>query len=343
MFIIRNLIEQELELKAGWNWVSFNVTADDMTVPALFEKIADDVMTVKSHNSAVYGGTQWSGPMKSIQLSNTEMYAVQMSTDRKLRIVGTSVNTPVSVHNGWNWIGYYGRQVASLGDALADMQKEDGDILKAQRGVAYWDVNSWSGSLQMMEPGVGYQLKSNAADHTFIYPSAAVAGASRSEKVKVNSEQLATATFSPINFRNYPDNAIMVVKVVADSKTLGGVEVAAFAGDECRTAVTTDNEGVAYLVIPGDEPCTLTFKVAMAGKVVDAQLTLTYETDAVYGTPKHPVEMNLGDTNGIREILYDNGIGSIYDLSGRKIRLDDQTHKLQKGVYIINGQKKTVK
>jgi hypothetical protein len=135
----------------------------------------------------------------------------------------------------------------------------------------------------------------------------------------------------------------MAVKVVADSKTLAGVEVAAFAGDECRTAVTTDNEGVAYLVIPGDEPCTLTFKVAMAGKVVDAQLTLTYETDAVYGTPTQPVEINLGDSNGIREILNDNGMQSIYDLSGRKIRLDDQSRKLQKGVYIINGQKKTVK
>ena len=346
VFIIRNLIEQELELKAGWNWVSFNVTADDMTVPALFERIAADVMTVKSHNSAVYGGTQWSGPMKSIPLSNTEMYAVQMTTDRKLRIVGTSVNTPVSVHNGWNWIGYYGRQVASLGDALQDLEKTDGDMLKAQRGVAYWDVNSWSGSLMMMEPGVGYQLKSNAADHTFSYPSAAVAGAPQLVRAEANSSffTLHSSLFSPINFRNYPDNAIMTVKVVADSKTLAGVEVAAFAGNECRTAATTDNEGVAYLVIPGDEPCTLTFKVAVAGEVVDAPLTLTYETDAIYGTPEQPVVMNLGDVNGIREMLYDNGIESIYDLSGRKIvNSKSSNRQLQKGIYIINGQKKTVK
>ena len=343
VFNIQNLIEQELELKAGWNWVSFNVVADDMTVPALFEKIVDDVVTVKSQTSSLTPeDDSWDGDLTG-NLSNTEMYAVQMKTDRKLRIVGTSVNTPVPVYSGWNWLGYYGRQVASLGDALQDLEKIDGDMLKAQRGVAYWDVNSWSGSLMMMEPGKGYQLKSSADNQTFSYPSAAVAGASRSEKVKVNSEQLATATFSPINFRNYPDNAIMAVKVVADSRTLTGVEVAAFADDECRTATVTNEEGIAFLTIPGDEPCELTFKVAIAGEVVDAPLTLTYETDAIYGTPKHPVEMNLGDTNGIREILYDKGIGSFYDLSGRKIRLDDQTHKLQKGVYIINGQKKTVK
>ena len=77
---------------------------------------------------------------------------------------------------------------------------------------------------------------------------------------------------------------------------------------------------------------------------MDAPLTLTYETDAIYGTPKHPVVMSLGDVNGIREILNDNGMQSIYDLSGRKIVNGKSSNRqLQKGVYIINGQKKTVK
>jgi hypothetical protein len=120
--------------------------------------------------------------------------------------------------------------------------------------------------------------------------------------------------------------------------------VAAFAGDECRAAAVTDAEGIAYLTIPGDEPCELTFKVAVAGEVVDAPLTLTYETDAIYGTPEHPVVMNLGDANGIREMLYDNGIESIYDLSGRKMFNGQRSSfNVRKGVYIINGQKKTVK
>ena len=196
----------------------------------------------------------------------------------------------------------------------------------------------------MMEPGKGYQVKSSADDHTFSYPSAAVTGASRSEKVKVNSEQLATATFSPINFRNYPDNAIMAVKVVANGMSMSDIEVGVFADEECRTAAVTNEEGIAFLTIPGDETCELTFKVAVAGEVVVAPLTLTYETDAIYGTPMHPVVMDLGNTNGIREMLYDNGIGSIYDLSGRKIANGKSSNRqLQKGVYIINGQKKTVK
>lgn len=346
VFIIRNLIEQELELKAGWNWVSFNVAADDMTVDELFKSVADDVVTVKSQSSGYksYEDGSWGGTLTA-SLSNTEMYAVQMKADRKMRIVGTSVNTPVPVYTGWNWLGYYGRQVASLGDALAYMEKADGDLLKAQRGVAYWDDNSWSGSLLMMEPGVGYQMKSSVDDHTFSYPSAAAAGA-RMTRAEANSSliTLHSSLFSPVSFRNYPDNAIMAVKVVADGRTLAGVEVAAFAGDECRVSAVTDAEGIAYLTIPGDEPCELTFKVAVAGEVVDAPLTLTYETDAIYGTPKHPVVMSLGDANGIREMLNDNSSESIYDISGRKIvNRKSSNRKLQNGVYIINGQKQIVK
>ncbi|UKK48446.1 LamG domain-containing protein [Prevotella sp. E9-3] len=343
VFNIQDLIEQELDLKAGWNWISFNVEADDMTAPALFEKIVDDVIVVKGHSSSLTPEeNSWNGKLTE-SLSTAQMYAVKMKTDRKLRVVGTSANTPVSIHAGWNWLGYQGQQVASLGDALADMEKTDGDVVKAQSGVAYWDSYEWSGSLMMMEPGVGYQLKSTAADQTFNYPSTVATGVRMTRAVENTSLfPLPSSLFSPVNFRNYPDNAIMAVKVMA-GKTLAGVEVAAFAGDECRTVAVTDERGIAYLTIPGDENCELTFKVAVDGKVVDAPLTLTYENDAIYGTPKHPLVMNLSDTDGIREIFNDNGVETIYDLGGRKIQSDNQSRKLKKGVYIINGKKQTVK
>ena len=327
-FLIREKIEQVIELKTGWNWISLNVTADNMTVPELFKHVFNDILTVKSQNEGFqsYEEGIWKGDLP--YLNNTEMYAVLTKDDCTLRVVGTGANAPVTIYQGWNWIGYQGRQIASLGDALASMQKSDGDILKAQRGVAYWDVNSWSGSLLMMEPGMGYQLKSNA-DNEFSYPARAK---------KTGSEM-----FHPVDFRLYPDNAIMAAKLKDDGMTLANVEIAVFAGNECRTTAVTNEEGIAYLTIPGDEACELTFKVAIAGEVVDAPFTLTYETDAIYGTPRHPMVIDLGSGTGIREIVNGNG-DDIYDLSGRKIANDNATNrKLNKGVYIINGQKKTVK
>ena len=350
VFSVQDKIEQVTELKAGWNFVSFYVKADDMTVPELFKGIAEDVITVKSHNSGYLfcDNGIWAGNLND-NLTNTDMYAIKMKADRKLRVVGSAVHTPVTVYNGWNWIGYQGSQVASLGDAFADLAKNNGDMVKALRGIAYWDEFEWSGSLQMMEPGQGYQVKNTGSDQTFGYPSAVVtaarhlAPAQSPSKVKVQQ-----SVFDAVDARNYPDNAIMAAKVVAGAKALAGVELAAFAGTECRSAAVTNAQGVAFLTIPGDEPCELTFKMSIAGEMVDVPLVLTYETNAIYGTPMNPVVIDMANqATSIQNSLFrnQNGEGVVYDLSGRRTdsSLFTSHSSLKKGVYIINGQKKAVK
>lgn len=341
-FNVQDLIEQQIELKAGWNWISFNVAADNMTVQELFKNIADDVLTVKNQTQYLkYENSTWGGNLTG-NLSNTEMYAVQMNADRKLRVVGSRVNTVMDIKEGWNWIGYYGRQVASLTDAFADMAPVNGNILKAQRGVAYYDSYDWSGSLLIMEPGLGYQLWGVAGNQQFSYPSFALSG---SRRLAPDSQQAqSTKVFTPVDFRNYPDNAIMAVKVVSGGQTLSNAELGVFVGDECRTAAVTNDEGIAYLTIPGDETCELTFKIASDNEVVDVPFTLTYETDAVFGTPLYPMVISFNETDGIWKVLSGTGNDTIYDLSGRKIANDVLSNgKLNKGLYIINGQKKAVK
>jgi hypothetical protein len=346
---VEDLIEQQTELKAGWNWLSLSVKASDMTVPAIFGKIADNVLNVKSqHNGYLtYENNSWGGNLTSA-LSNTQMYAVQMKADSKLRLVGQRVDpasTAITAGEGWNWIGYYGRQVASVSDALAGLQPVNGDILKGQSGVSYFDTYEWAGSLPMMEPGIGYMLNSVTTNNrTFSYPAATVAAARALSTAFVDDTEGASySAFSPVSYRKYANNAIMAVRLVADGQVLGHTELGVFAGDECRAAAVTDDEGVAYLTIPGDDDVTLTFKVALGDQVIDAATTVNYEADGVYGSPKHPLVIDLGETDGIREMLYDGGLESIYDLSGRKISLDDNSRRLHKGVYIIKGRKKTVK
>lgn len=339
VFNIQDKIEQVTELKAGWNWISFNVVADDMTIPELFKTIADDVETVKSQGGGYlsYANDVWGGNLTG-ELSNTVMYAVKMKTDRKLRVVGQSVHAPVEVFTGWNWIGYYGLQIASLGDALADMTKGNGDIVKAQRGVTYWDDNNsqWLGSLLMMEPGKGYQIKSNTGNQTFAYPASVM---SNSRKLAPGRQKTqSTMVFTPVDFHNYPDNAIMAVKVVANGQSLNNIELGVFDGEECRSAAMTNGQGIAYLTIPGDETCLLTFKVAFDGEVIETPVSFNYETDAIYGTPQCPMIISFDDADGIWKVLGDTGSNAVYDLSGRKV----VNRRLPKGVYIINGEKKAV-
>ncbi len=341
---VSDLIEQQTELKAGWNWLSLYVTPDNMTVPAIFEKIADDVVNVKSqHNGYLtYENGQWGGGLTSA-MSNAQMYAVQMKADRQLRIVGQRVNpasTVIDAGEGWNWIGYYGRQVASVSDALAGLGAVNGDILKGQSGVSYYDDYEWAGSLPMMEPGIGYMLKNTTA-RQFSYPAATVAAARALDSDLAEAES--QSAFKPVSFRKYANNAIMTVRIVADDKALAHTELGVFADGECRTSALTNEKGVAFVTIPGDDEVTLTFKVAVGDELIDVTTTVNYEVDGVYGSPMNPLVIDLGSVNGIREIFSDSKQTPVYDLQGRKVTLDDNSRKLHKGVYIKNGRKVTVK
>ena len=342
VFTVQDKIEQITALKAGWNWVSIYVNAQDMSVPAIFRNIADNIVAIKSQTGGykVYEDGMWTGNLGN--LTNSQMYAVQVKADCKLRVVGTVPTTAVTVSQGWNWVGYYGRQVANLADALADLDKTDGDMVKAQQGIAYWDNYEWSGSLIMLQPGMGYQIMSTATqDKTFAYPSTIV-NATHLAPARGTVGSISPAyngVFEPVNVRNYPDNAIMAVKVTAGNRNLANTQVAVFAGDECRTAATTDSEGVALLTIPGDEPCLITIKASIGNQVVEAPITLMYQTNAMYGSPNHPLTVDLG-TTGIDAVNGSSDTQSVYDLSGRKA--DPQATDL-KGIYIINGQKQAVK
>ena len=54
--------------------------------------------------------------------------------------------------------------------------------------------------------------------------------------------------------------------------------------------------------------------------------------------PAHDVTYTANITNDVLQLTIDNSQLTIYDLSGRKIEVDD-LRELEKGVYVINGRK----
>jgi hypothetical protein len=69
------------------------------------------------------------------------------------------------VGQGWNWIGYVPQEPLGIEQALANLDRSDGDLLKSQFAFAQYDeiTQTWVGSLAMMEPGLGYKLHLHAA------------------------------------------------------------------------------------------------------------------------------------------------------------------------------------
>ena len=332
-------IEQTIQLKEGWNWISLYVNSDVMSVASLLAKIADDVVTIKSQNAYLsFENGSWGGSLTG-SLTNDQMYAVKMKADRTLRLVGARVEpsaNPVTIYNGWNWIGYYGRQVSTVTDALADLSPVDGNIIKGQSGVAYYDTYEWAGSLSILEPGNGYKLNvalGKDESKRFGYPSSVVNLAPVRSSVMPAPANGISGTFHPVDFRNYSGNAIMAVKVLKDNAPLANAEVGVFADGECRAAAVTDNAGIAYLTIPGDDAVELTFKVAYDAEVTDISDVISYETDGIYGSPQNPIVFGIGDPTGIGRIEISAESDSEYDLMGRK------TTDSQKGIRIREGKK----
>ena len=238
-----------------------------------------------------------------------------------------------------------GNGVVVRSSSNGDGGAADGDIVKGQMGVTYFDRYEWMGSLLTMQPGLGYQVKSAAAK-TFSYPSA-VTGvtASRMASAEANSSlstlhsslsTLHSSLFTPVDHHQFADNMIMTATVTLDGKELPDVEIGVFASEECRATAFTDNEGRAYITIPGDEACQLSFKVAVSNYEMDAAETLDYTVDAVCGSYSNPFVINLNSANGIFELKATGVTHTVYDLLGRKLPTitDDQPSNLKKGVYI---------
>lgn len=342
-----DMVGQDIALNKGWNWMSMSVRPDDMTVPAVFENAGGKVTTVKSQNGATrYDNGNWLGKVsgQSNAMNNVEMYAVQATEDVSLNIVGHRVNqskTPIVVKNGWNWIGYNGLTTVSVSDGLAGMNPQDGDIIKAQRGVAYYDGYEWVGNLRALNPGQGYKIQSVASnDRTFTYPVLTTISANR---IAANGQAMHKSQFNPVDYRKYAGNMVLFAQVVHAGQPVEGIELGVFSDGECREAAVTDEQGMVYITIPGDEENVLTFRAGNGTATVNlSNYDIVYRADAVCGTPHAPFILDLGQVTGIESLGLTTEYDTTYDLSGRKL-VNKKLSERRKGVYIVNGQKVVVK
>ena len=337
-------VEQSIELANGWNWMSLGVKPETFTVENVFAKANGKVEFVKSNtDSDEFADGEW--VFGTMEMNNREMYAVQTNDALTLNVTGHRVKQaeePITVKNGWSWVAFNPLSVMSLGDALADMQPQNDEIIKGQRGVAYYENYEWSGSLRQLSPGQGYKIFGKEA-RTFTYPTTTAAAAPARQLSTVNC-QLSTV-FTPVDYHNYPANMVVIAQVVNGSEPVADAEVGIFAGEECREAAVTDDRGMIYVTVPGDEPTPLHFIIATDDQTLEAAETVTYETDAVCGTPRAPFVIDLGNAtaiDGVQLSTVNSQLSTVYDLQGRRINseLMKSSNRQMKGVYIINGQKK---
>jgi len=158
---------------AGWNLISFNVAPSDTAPSSVLAPVLDKVIVVQGFDgtgqSYYPGGTQNTLSHMDAQHG----YWLKMSSAVTLTISGTKVasNTPISLQQGWNLVGYLPDTPMSLETALASIAGKYTAVLGYDHGAESWyaALPDSMNTLNTMYPQHGYWIFMTEAG-TLVYP-----------------------------------------------------------------------------------------------------------------------------------------------------------------------------
>lgn len=338
----RVIFLQSLTLSRGWNWVSTYVNE-----PISVSNFMGGVTRVVSQfdetiTDPAYGNV---GDVETLQPGQAykmlASYGLMKSFKGHLHSLA---DTPIVLRAGWNWISYPNKEEGNVNDVLPNAA--EGDCLTSQLGFAAFADGYWEGTLKTLVPGQGYIYKSDT-DKTLTFEFSAK-GTSRAKLPKADHATNASA-FTTVDVHKYPSTMNVIARIVELPLGIDNEQcrIYAFAGNECRgeSRWVGNNH---YLTIYGDNATNISFVVEdkSNGNTYIAQQNLTF-TPEVIGSRKVPYALTLSETTGVHNV---NGDATrrmrIYNVEGILIDADatiESLKKLERGIYIIDGQKFMIK
>ena len=339
---------QYFDLKAGWNWISFNVASEQLfnlntLLDGLPWKEGDVLTDLNSDATLVFRNGHWliSGDANVSMLSQKKAYAIMVQDDIRFPIAGTIIKQAdmrtIEVKQGWNGIGYTPALNLTVETALSDYfdKAEPGDVIKSHDQFAYFsksgNVGRWRGNLQYMKPGEGYMLLRKAASTTtFTYPfyepgstfldEWSYSGTTRSAApVRAMNTMCVSAVVDGFEVEEGD-----ILEAYANGEIIGKTTVNSASADETREPI--------YLSIEGDKEHGIWFAIERGGEIVAfTNEQMTFIANAVIGSPDEPTSINF--------IKAENENDQWYSISGIKL----QKKPTQSGMYIFNGRKILIK
>ena len=341
---------QNFQLKKGWNWVSFNVQSESLfNLNKLLDNMPwteGDILTdMSSGLTLTYENGNWlaSGATKNVVISPKNAYAIKVQKECTFPVEGTVIKQKdartITLKQGWNAIGYTPMTNLTVETALSDYydQAEEGDVIKSHTEFAYFtksgNVGRWRGSLQYMKPGEGYMLLHKADSTAFTYPYYDLNSNFREDWSVASSRSASKA---------YGCSTMSLSAMVEGFEPEEGDILIAYANGEEVGATTLnlseEGKNISFMSIAGDSQHDIWFAIERGGEIVaSTEEVMTFERNAVVGTPDEPTAINFARTEGQAGSNYENG--KWYTISG--IQLPQKPK--QKGIYIFNGKKIVVK
>ena len=221
---------QTIALQAGWNWMSSYIsTFDTDGLTMLTTKLGENGVQIKNNKgSHTNGGDQygWYGTLNAVSVK--DMYKVNVVAAQEIDYQGSYVNYDecvIPLYIGWNYIGYPVNEEMPLADALANLDANVGDVIKAQNGTAvYTEEEGWfSFDLTELVPGEGYMYQNTSNSiKQLTYTT---------KKTTSTDSDNRSSKYWTVDATQYPSNMTMIAMTDVEG---GDYEVAAFVNGELR-------------------------------------------------------------------------------------------------------------
>ena len=303
---VQTTTTQTQAMSNGWNWWSSFIELNGAEGLAQLENsLGSAGVMIKSRSdgyveSYQYNGTtSWFGTLNSI--SNEQMYKINMNVNYNVDVMGyltSAANHPITISNGWNWIGFPVNISVGVTEALSGFNPASEDVLKGRDGyTTYYSYNGtsgWFGTLNTLEPGRGYMYQSQSSGtKTLVFQP------SRSEATLANVTP-ENNVFQPSGER-FANNMTVtaVVEMGGEELRSDSHELAAFVDGECRGSVRllyvepTDRY-VAFLTVFGEEGEELEFRLTDGAETQVSSDVVAYSSDDMLGTLVMPTILHFG-------------------------------------------------
>jgi len=345
-------ITQTTQLASGWNWWSTPVELDNNGLQMLKEALGGNAAMIKSrlqtltaYTNPSTGVTNWYGPLSVI--SNDQMYMIKANTSCEVEMEGyraSMTDHPITLQNGWNWIGYPVDINQSIGAALGDFVPNAQDMIKGRTGTATYYNGTWYGQLQQLDAGQGYMYKSNSSEpRTFVFQ--------KSRGAEVFVSLLNEDKFFAQQVNDYAHNMVITAVVDLDGMELRSeqYELAAFVGNECRGSVKLMyiepiDRYVAFLLTFGDAEQPVNFVLTDGNETSLSDDHVMYSNDAVVGSLLEPVVLHFGplglsDAMQSMVSVYPNPSSDVFNVEGAGIEKYEVINSFGQIVYskVVNN------
>ncbi len=318
---------QSMTLAQGWSWWSTPIEMNNVDGLTLLENSmgADGYFIRNQNGLSVEYDPDWGWWGDEFEIRNESMYEIKMSNTKTATIAGTWANPashPISISNGWNWIGYPEHTSLEINEAFSSLSSCEDDILQTRNdGYSIYvpDYGFW-GDIEYMVPGNGYKYKyMGTQSQTFTYPS------NRNHSSNVIQSNVAVSPESASH--QYMMNVIASVELNDVEIESEGYEIIALFNGESRGRAKLrycepTGHYVALLTIYSDKSERLQFQLEDVNNNITylGDETVLFESELVLGSLKSPYPIHFGNV-GINGMMLTNIFPNPTD-KGRVLSID---------------------